>query len=288
MGPAGALRPSLGHPLQIPDLFQMDASVCKRLYRKDYIQRIGYRFSERLLFEDIPAHYEMLCQSSQVLLLDRAFYNYRQGHPARRTDRSDRHLLHTVEVLFRIVKILQRFRAGPELWANFVYDQDSVLRWMGRQIRSAICQRIRSQCLPRREVPPEHRMRASSRSSAPTLGPKRVFACNSAARRMPIWNSSEAAMATRPALPRAGAAAQRARPARLAAGRCSACQLWVPNILYHSVADGGPPELAPYRVSPAAFRAQMQLLARCGYYSVSIEEWVRCIKAQRALPPDVP
>ncbi len=58
----------------------------------------------------------------------------------------------------------------------------------------------------------------------------------------------------------------------------------VPILMYHSVADDGPPELAPYRVSPRAFREQLRYLRRHGYYSTTLEEWGACIAARRPLP----
>ncbi len=58
----------------------------------------------------------------------------------------------------------------------------------------------------------------------------------------------------------------------------------VPILMYHSVAEDGPPELAPYRISPQAFREQMRYLRRHGYHSITIEDWGACIAAQRPLP----
>jgi peptidoglycan/xylan/chitin deacetylase (PgdA/CDA1 family) len=58
----------------------------------------------------------------------------------------------------------------------------------------------------------------------------------------------------------------------------------VPILMYHSVAEDGPPELAPYRISPQAFREQMRYLRRHGYHSVTIEDWGNCLAAQRPLP----
>ncbi len=58
----------------------------------------------------------------------------------------------------------------------------------------------------------------------------------------------------------------------------------VPILMYHSVAEAGPPELAPYRISPQAFRQQMRYLRRHGYHSITIEDWGACIAAQRPLP----
>ena len=58
----------------------------------------------------------------------------------------------------------------------------------------------------------------------------------------------------------------------------------VPILLYHRVADDGSGGLAPYHVTPSAFREQMQFLVKCGCYSVTLEDWAGCIRGQRPLP----
>src|SRR5436190_2954782 len=55
----------------------------------------------------------------------------------------------------------------------------------------------------------------------------------------------------------------------------------VPILMYHDVADQGPPETAPYRISVADFREQMRFLHERGYRSLSLEEWAECITAGR-------
>ncbi len=46
----------------------------------------------------------------------------------------------------------------------------------------------------------------------------------------------------------------------------------VPVLMYHRIADEGPVALAPYRVSPEMFRAQMTWLRRNGYHTITSEE----------------
>src|SRR5947209_2398533 len=55
----------------------------------------------------------------------------------------------------------------------------------------------------------------------------------------------------------------------------------VPILMYHSIADDGPAELAPYRVSCAAFRQQMGFLRKEGYHSISLTEWALSIATKR-------
>ena len=54
----------------------------------------------------------------------------------------------------------------------------------------------------------------------------------------------------------------------------------IPILMYHCIADSGPADLAPYRVSPDNFLDQMTYLYRHGYQAVSIEEAARSHTAE--------
>jgi peptidoglycan/xylan/chitin deacetylase (PgdA/CDA1 family)/SAM-dependent methyltransferase len=58
----------------------------------------------------------------------------------------------------------------------------------------------------------------------------------------------------------------------------------VPILMYHSIADEGPAELAPYRVTPAAFAEQLRFLRRHGFHSLGLAEWLAAITDGRPLP----
>ena len=58
----------------------------------------------------------------------------------------------------------------------------------------------------------------------------------------------------------------------------------IPILMYHSVANEGPPELAAYRVSPQAFQEQMSYLRRHGYHSISVEEWTQALATGTKIP----
>ena len=57
----------------------------------------------------------------------------------------------------------------------------------------------------------------------------------------------------------------------------------VPILMYHSVADDGPAELAPYRVPIGHFKEQLRYLRRHGYHSITLEEWKAAIATRRPL-----
>jgi peptidoglycan/xylan/chitin deacetylase (PgdA/CDA1 family) len=58
----------------------------------------------------------------------------------------------------------------------------------------------------------------------------------------------------------------------------------VPILMYHSIADDGPQELAPYRITPAAFREQLRYLRCNGFRSVGLADWAKCIAGRQKLP----
>jgi hypothetical protein len=58
----------------------------------------------------------------------------------------------------------------------------------------------------------------------------------------------------------------------------------VPILAYHSIADDGPRQLRRWRITPAAFQAQLRFLRQQGYRSISLDKWADCIAAG-SLPP---
>lgn len=56
----------------------------------------------------------------------------------------------------------------------------------------------------------------------------------------------------------------------------------VPILLYHRIADDGPPELARYRTVPDAFRAQMRWLRQQGYHAVTSADLERHLASGEA------
>jgi glycosyltransferase involved in cell wall biosynthesis len=121
-------------PLSTPDLFLIDASVCRRVYRRRFLHEIGFSFADGFLFEDIAANFEILLKATKVALVDHDGYFYRIGHAGRITDRHDKALLDAVEMVTRAAQALASVNASPDIWANFIYYQSWVLTWLGGQI----------------------------------------------------------------------------------------------------------------------------------------------------------
>jgi glycosyltransferase involved in cell wall biosynthesis len=124
-------------PLDEPDVFRLDTCACKRLYSRLMLERAGFRFVEGVLFEDILAHFQLLMASRKILLVNRKFYNYRINHPGRITDRRDSQILTVFEVIRLSEDTLRTNRASDQVWGNFIWFQNWVLRWLGSQVDPA-------------------------------------------------------------------------------------------------------------------------------------------------------
>jgi peptidoglycan/xylan/chitin deacetylase (PgdA/CDA1 family) len=58
----------------------------------------------------------------------------------------------------------------------------------------------------------------------------------------------------------------------------------VPILMYHSIADDGPEELKPYRLSPARFESQISYLKEHGFHSITLDDWRLAKTEGRRLP----
>ena len=122
------------NPQNCPDLFALDTSACRRVYRRAFLERIGFAFVDGILFEDVIASYQLLFRTNSVVLVDETLYFYRVGHSGRITDRKDHALLDILVVLNMVLDELWDHSAGAELWANFIFFQSWVMLWLCAQI----------------------------------------------------------------------------------------------------------------------------------------------------------
>jgi glycosyltransferase involved in cell wall biosynthesis len=130
------------NPRSCPDLFLLDHSPCKRLYRREFLERAGFAFAEGLVFEDLISSFQLLCKASSVVLIDEALYFYRVGHPGQITGRKDHSLLDAMPAFDLILDELWNYPANAELWANLIYFQGWLILWLTSQITDAYRERF--------------------------------------------------------------------------------------------------------------------------------------------------
>ncbi len=111
------------NPRDCPDLFLLDHSPCKRLYKREFLERAGFAFADGLVFEDLISSFQLLCKTSSVVLIDEARYFYRVGRPGQITGGTGHSLLDAVPAFNLILDELWNYPASAELWANFIYFQ---------------------------------------------------------------------------------------------------------------------------------------------------------------------
>jgi glycosyltransferase involved in cell wall biosynthesis len=140
-GPVGAFAPK-----SEPDAFLLDTSACKRLYRRSFLKDLAFEFPYGKIFEDVSTHYKLFLRSGAVALVDRRFYYYRTHRPGRITSRKGADLLHIFDVLDQVIEVLTEERASDEIWANFIWFQNWVLRWLKVQIDPEHAERFNIAC----------------------------------------------------------------------------------------------------------------------------------------------
>jgi len=122
------------NPQNCPDLFVLDQSACRRLYRRAFLEGVKFAFVDEVLFEDYIANFQLLFRTSRVVLIDEALYFYRVGDQGQITGRKDRKILDVLIVFNMIVDELWNHFASAELWANFICLQGWYMMWLCAQI----------------------------------------------------------------------------------------------------------------------------------------------------------
>jgi glycosyltransferase involved in cell wall biosynthesis len=122
------------NPRDCPDLFTLDQSPCKRLYRREFLEKIGFAFVDGVIFEDIIANYQLLFRTALVVLIDEPLYFYRVGHQGQITGNKDNTLLDILIVFNMVLDELWNHSASSELWANFICFQAWYMMWLCSQV----------------------------------------------------------------------------------------------------------------------------------------------------------
>jgi glycosyltransferase involved in cell wall biosynthesis len=117
------------NPRDCPDLFVLDHSPCRRVYRRTFLERIGFAFVDGVIYEDAIANYQLLFRTNSAVLIDEPMYFYRVGREGQITDRRDHTNLDILPVMNMVVDELWHHSASVELWANFIHFQGWNMLW---------------------------------------------------------------------------------------------------------------------------------------------------------------
>ena len=131
-------------PRNCPDLFALDLSPCRRVYNREFLERIGFTFVEGVIFEDLIANYQLLFRTNFAVLVDEPMYFYRVGRQGQISGRKDHTVLDILLALNMVVDELWNHSASVELWANFICVQGWYMLWNCQQITDEHRERLAS------------------------------------------------------------------------------------------------------------------------------------------------
>jgi hypothetical protein len=134
-------------PSENLDLFRLDATICRKLFRKSFLDSIGFSFADNSLFEDVSANYQLLLSNPRISLCDYTAYNYRIGHSSRITKCSDRRLLDVQKRLRDCIDMLVLDDSKLELWSVFFQYQGWIHQWLLKQIEFQYKKEYAAQCV---------------------------------------------------------------------------------------------------------------------------------------------
>ena len=122
----------------------LDHSPCRRVYRRTFLERIGFAFADGLIFEDVISNFQLLLRTNLVVLIDEPMYFYRVGHQGQITARKDHTVLDILRALNMIIDELWNHSASVELWANFICFQGWNMLWQCHRITDEHKERLSS------------------------------------------------------------------------------------------------------------------------------------------------
>ena len=81
-----------------PRALGLEPAAWKRLYKRSFLEAVGFQFPVGLVFEDIPAHFHLLLSAQRISLLDKPVCFYRMDRPGNMTARRDRVALQMLDI----------------------------------------------------------------------------------------------------------------------------------------------------------------------------------------------
>jgi len=118
-----------------PRALLLEPAVWKRLYRRSFLDRVGFQFAAGLTYEDVPAHFQLHLTARSISLLDQPVCFYRMGRPGKITARRDRIVFQVFDVFDLAEEALRASHADDLVWAFYIKVQMRLCSWLFRQVR---------------------------------------------------------------------------------------------------------------------------------------------------------
>ncbi len=124
---------SAGDLKMYPKTLLFQPSVWRRMYRRDFLTKNGFTFSEGLIFEDMPFHFQTMSKAEWIVFYPRQLYCYNDSRSESITNtRGDR--IFDVFPIFRKVHDIVKADYTRE-WLLYAYlFEFRTLKWAQRQV----------------------------------------------------------------------------------------------------------------------------------------------------------
>lgn len=96
------------HEDTVDFITEINVSVWNKIYRTDFLKKLGVKFQEGFIYEDLPYFYEVYTQAKKVVLLKEFLYSYRINNQNSTMTRTDKNVKDRVDMASLTYDILKK------------------------------------------------------------------------------------------------------------------------------------------------------------------------------------
>lgn len=96
------------HEDTVDFITEINVSVWNKIYRTEFLKKLGVKFQEAFIYEDLPYFYEVYTQAKKVVLLKEFLYSYRINNQNSTMTRTDKNVKDRVDMASLTYDILKK------------------------------------------------------------------------------------------------------------------------------------------------------------------------------------
>ena len=95
-------------PGEHPELYRMEVNQCRKLLSMEFVRRIGFRFEERIKWEDVYPHFYLLSKCRSCMGIGSVGFYYRIGNPDQITALRGKDRMDILPVFAQLLQYIQQ------------------------------------------------------------------------------------------------------------------------------------------------------------------------------------
>lgn len=100
------LKNKICRPYENKDIYNLEVSMCRRVFKTEFLKKHDFKFDENLKYEDVYPHYYLLNKSKKCALLNITSFYYRINRPNQVTSLQDESRLDIVKAFAKSLDYL--------------------------------------------------------------------------------------------------------------------------------------------------------------------------------------